>query len=188
LVRDGKYWLYYKGEPMGYKGPSDTTGVMWGVAIADRPEGPYVRHPLSPVTNSGHEVCIWPCREGVAALCAWDGPEKNTIQYAPDGLNFTVKANVEIPPHAAGAYRPDAYTNTKDGTGITWGLCHIPDFMTPLPYYSFIIRFDCDLSREARRKGMKSRPQPAEGMYFQWGYRMFPDDKPLLPTLESDKR
>ena len=31
---------------------------------------------------------MFPWKEGVAALVALDGPEKNTIQYAPDGENF----------------------------------------------------------------------------------------------------
>jgi len=54
-----------------------------------------------------------------------DGPEKNTIQYAPDGLNFEIKAHMVNPPRAAGPYRPDAFTDTKWGQGIRWGLSHI---------------------------------------------------------------
>jgi hypothetical protein len=180
IVRDGKYWLYYKGAPMGYKGPMDRTGVQWGVAIADRPEGPFVRHPLNPVTNSGHEVGVWPYKEGVAALCAWDGPEKNTIQFAPDGVNFEVKAHVQLPPIAPGFYRPDAYTNTKDGKGVTWGLCHIQGYVTPEDYYTYMVRFDCDLHQERDSQWMKYRPHPGEGSYFQKGNRRSADDGPLF--------
>lgn len=181
LVRDGKYWLYYKGEPMGYKGRKDVTATMWGVAIAAKPDGPYVRHPLNPLTNSGHEVCVWPYREGVAALVTTDGPEKNTVQYAPDGLNFSVKTHVVLPPRAAGPYRPDAYTDTKNGQGITWGLCHIPNQATPPDVFSYLIRFDCELSVGMERKGMKQRPAAlGEGAYFDPSYRMHPDDKPLF--------
>ena len=180
IVRDARYWLYYKGEPMGYKGPKDITGVMWGVAIADKPEGPFVRHPLNPVTNSGHEVCVWPYKEGIAALCAWDGPEKNTIQFAPDGVHFQVKAHIELPPIAPGFYRPDAHTNTNDGKGVTWGLCHLPDYVTPEGIYSYLIRVDCDLHQEVESRWMKYRPHPSEGAYFQQGNRRLRDDEPLF--------
>jgi len=187
IVRNGKYWLYYKGEPMGWHGPMDRTGVMWGVAIADRPEGPYVRSPLNPITNSGHEVAVWPYRGGVAALCAWDGPEKNTIQFAPDGLNFSVKAQVDLPPIAPGFYRPDAYTNTTDGQGVTWGLCQVIREVNPPGIYSYLIRFDCDLHQGAINPEMKARPHPDEGSYFQKGNRRAEKDTPLFPTEPARK-
>ncbi len=60
----GKYYLYYKGEPMGERMVFGGHETRWGVAIADRPEGPYVRSPHNPATNSGHEVCVWPYRGG----------------------------------------------------------------------------------------------------------------------------
>jgi hypothetical protein len=181
IVRDGKYWFYYKGEPMGWKGDLDRTGVMWGVAIAEKPEGPFVRHPLNPITNSGHEAGLWPYKGGVAALVAWDGPEKNTIQFAPDGVNFEVKAHVEVPPIAPGFYRPDAYTNTKDGQGVTWGLSQILGYVSPEGYYAYIVRFDCDLHQGKKNEWMKSRPHPGEGTLFQKGNRRSREDRPLFP-------
>ena len=77
---------------------------------------------------------------GVAALVTWAGPDKDTIQYAPDGLHFSVKARVEHPPRASGSYRPDAFDDPKFGQGITWGICLEPN---PRPHLQ---RFDCDLS------------------------------------------
>ncbi len=62
LVRDGKYWLYYKGQPMGWT-TRYSRGIGWGVAIADRPDGPFVKSPLNPITNSGHETCLFPYGE-----------------------------------------------------------------------------------------------------------------------------
>lgn len=97
----------------------------WGVALAEDPEGPYVKSDLNPVTNSGHEVMVWPYDGGVGALLTRCGPEKNTIQYAPDGLNFSIKAHVIDPPHAPGAYRPDASENTEPLARLTWGLSHV---------------------------------------------------------------
>ena len=139
LVRDGRYWLYYKGHAIGEAMPADS---KWGVAIAEHPEGPYVKHPLNPITNSGHEVWVWPWKTGVAAMIDWAGPEKGTIQYAEDGLNFEVVASVEDIPPAGGAFIPDKFTDTKDGNGFSWGLCHYGR-----SDWNFLVRFDCDLER-----------------------------------------
>ncbi len=151
LVKDGKIWLYYKGEPWSRKpdqAATDTRGIAWGLAVADKPEGPFVKSPLNPVTNSGHEVLVWRHREGVAALITTDGFEKNTVQYAPDGVNFEMKAHVAIPPNAGGAFSPDNHTNARNARGIAWGLGHItPTRSNPWPY---LIRFDCDLTRDGR--------------------------------------
>jgi hypothetical protein len=98
------------------------------------------------VLNSGHEVVVWPYKTGVAALVTANGPEKNTVQYAEDGLNFSIEAIVVMPPDAAGLYVPDAHTNTKDGKGFTWGLSHVaqrPDKGRPWPH---LVRFDADLT------------------------------------------
>ncbi len=144
LVRDGKYWLYYKGHQIGEGMFADS---KLGVAIADHPEGPYVKHPLNPITNSGHEVWVWPWKSGVAAMLDWAGPEKNTIQYAEDGLNFEVVASLEDIPQAGGAYIPDKFTDTKNGRGFTWGLCHYGR-----SDWNFLLRFDCDLKRGVKKK------------------------------------
>lgn len=137
IVRDGKYWLYYKGRQLGLS-PSQT---KMGVAIALKPEGPYVKSELNPVIKSGHEVLVWPYREGVAALIGPTGPDKNTIQYSPDGLHFSVKAHIEDPPKAPGGYRPDAFTNTGYASGFTWGVS-----MGSYRKWPYLVRFECDLS------------------------------------------
>ena len=125
MVRDGRIWLYYKGQPMGW-GLRHSPGIGWGVAQADDPAGPFTKSPLNPVTNSGHETCLFPYGEGVAAICGHDGPEKDSIQYAADGLNFEVVAHVVLPPPAGGPFAPDSYADTRAGRGISWGLCISP--------------------------------------------------------------
>ncbi len=153
LVRNGQYWLYYKGQPMGWT-TRYAQGIAWGVALADEPEGPFLKSPLNPVTNSGHETCLFPYGEGVLAICGHDGPEKDTIQYAADGLNFEVVAHVTLPPLAAGPFAPDSYSNTQDGKGVTWGLSHIaPEEMKR--GNSYIVRFDCNLRRDTERPGYR---------------------------------
>ena len=158
IVYRGKYWLYYKGAPLDRE-PGRTMLRAGGVAIADRPEGPFVKSPLNPVVNSGHETMYWPYRGGVAGLVAMDGPEKDTIQYAPDGLNFEVKAHVQMPPIAGGPFCPDAFADNGDGRGITWGLSHLTDIPDAEQLYprrhSFLVRFDCDLHRDVNRRGFK---------------------------------
>ena len=124
VVYQGKFWLYYKGEIMGEQMTFGGREIKWGVAIADRPEGPYVKSRYNPVTNSGHEVCVWKFRGGIAALLTTDGPEKNTIQYAPDGINFEIEAVIKNAPQALGVFRtPDHDQGPLEG--LRWGLCHV---------------------------------------------------------------
>ena len=33
--------------------------------------GPYIKSKFNPVTNSGHEVWVWPWRNGIAAMVDW---------------------------------------------------------------------------------------------------------------------
>jgi len=165
LVRDGMFWLYYKGQPMGW-GTKHCKGIGWGVAIADRPEGPFIKSPLNPITNSGHETCLFPYKEGVLAICGHDGPEKDTIQYSADGLNFEVRSHVVLPPCAAGPFAPDSYSNTQDGQGITWGLAHLATEEIKSGN-SFILRFDCNLNRQVRRSGFRqTNIRFPESVYF----------------------
>ncbi len=118
----GGFFLYYKGERMGEEMGFGGRETKWGLAVADRPEGPYVKSEYNPVTNSGHEVCVWHYKGGIAALLTTDGPEKNTIQYAADGVNFEIEAVIKDPPHAAGPFRtPDHDKGPLEG--LRWGLC-----------------------------------------------------------------
>ncbi|MFY0628711.1 MAG: family 43 glycosylhydrolase [Reichenbachiella sp.] len=120
-----KFYLYYKGERMGEEHTLGGREIKWGVAISDQPEGPYVKSLFNPITNSGHEVCVWPFNGGMAAMLTSDGPENNTIQYSDDGINFEIKSHIggrTKPPHAAGIVR--SLDNEKSPiSALEWGLC-----------------------------------------------------------------
>ncbi len=134
----GKFYLYYKGEGnernvCGLGVWNLDKQVKWGVAIADNPTGPYVKSPYNPVTNTGHEVCVWKSGEGIGIMLHQDGPEFGTLQYASDGINFDIKGEVESYvrldpssdyPEAAGLYRPVG-DEISPVTGVSWGLCHV---------------------------------------------------------------
>jgi hypothetical protein len=179
LVYRGQIWLYYKSDVW----LQDAAGAavdhlegtpaymgrayhrMHGVAVADQPEGPFVKSPLNPIANSGHETSLFPYKEGIVSLIIKDGPEKNTVQYAPDGLNFEVKATVVQPPVAAGPFCPDAFAGNNDGRGICWGVSHIVGNGN-----GFLIRFDCDLHRDNDRPFLKhGTVQADEAGHFQPG-------------------
>lgn len=119
----GKFYLYYKGEQMGERVTFGGRDIRWGVAIADDILGPYTKSPLNPVTNSGHEVCVWPYQGGVAALLSTDGPERNTLQYADDGLNFEIIAALRSTPEAVGLVR-SFDTEQHPLAALEWGVCH----------------------------------------------------------------
>jgi hypothetical protein len=145
LVYQGKIYLYYKSDANGQPKPVR----LQGLAIAENPLGPFRKHPLNPVLNSGHETAFFPFKEGIAALAIRHGNEHNTVQYAPDGVHFRVASSVSLMPIAAGPYVPDAFTNSGDGRGITWGLSHFTTAGTRETKYTILARFDCDLSLDA---------------------------------------
>ncbi|EMI19636.1 lipoprotein [Rhodopirellula maiorica SM1] len=136
LVREGKYWFYYKGRQLG-KSPAQT---QMGLAIADHPQGPYVRHEANPVIPGNHEVLVWPQGDGVAAMIGTTGPKEitNSIMYADDGIHFSKTHRVKNGPWAGGAYRPEAFTQSGKGDIPEWGV-EIGRAKKQLP---FIHRFD----------------------------------------------
>lgn len=142
LVYKGQVYLYYKSD---FDGDPELVR-MQGLAIADNPLGPFVKHPLNPVINSGHETTLFPFKDGIAALIIKDGNEHNTIQYAPDGVNFKIAAISEFFPIAGGPYIPDAFTNSKEGRRITWGISHFTNATIWEENHAVLTRFDCDLS------------------------------------------
>lgn len=153
LVYRGKIYLYYKGEMGG-----NPNVRAQGLAIADHPFGPFKKHPLNPVINSGHETALFPFKEGIGAIVSRHGLEHNTIQYAPDGVNFEVASISSLLPIAPGAHVPDAFVDNGNGRGITWGLCHFRDILKvggPTQSYSMLARFDCDLSLDLDDPEMK---------------------------------
>ena len=87
LVKNGKYFFYYKGRQLG-RGPGHT---QMGLAIADHPQGPYTRYEGNPVIPGNHEVLVWPQGTGVAAMIGTTGPKAitNSILYSEDGYTFT---------------------------------------------------------------------------------------------------
>ena len=144
IMREGKYWLYYKGRSYadGRNGPRHT---KMGVAIAEGPDGPFVKYGANPVLDSGHEVLVWPHRAGVAALVSDTGPQARTVQYAPDGLGFRAVGELPVAfPRAPGAFRPDAFDNTKFGRGFLWGISmrHGP--------HPYLVRYDVNLAVSER--------------------------------------
>lgn len=123
LPYKGKFYLYYKGEQMGEEITWGGRQIRQGVAIADKPEGPYVKSPYNPISNSGHEICVWKYNGGIAMLVTTDGPEKNTIQWAEDGINFEIMSSIHQAPHAIGLDR--TVDNEAEPTAILrQGLTH----------------------------------------------------------------
>ena len=119
----GQFYLYYKGEQMGEEITWGGRQIRHGVAIAKNPLGPYVKSPYNPISNSGHEICVWPYNGGIAALITTDGPEKNTIQWSPDGINFEAMSSIKGAPHAIGLNR-SADVEAEPTEIMRWGLTH----------------------------------------------------------------
>ncbi len=140
---DGKFYLYYKGEVMGEELAMGGRETKWGVAIAENPMGPYVKSEYNPVSNSGHETCLWKFNGGLAAYLNLDGPEKNTIQFATDGINFEIKSVIPAePPKAMGPFMgEESMSDCLDG--LKWGLCHHWK-----NGFTYIRRFDRDDSQK----------------------------------------
>jgi len=139
LFYRNKFYLYYKGQRVGEHRFYGQREIQWGVAIADKPEGPYVKSVYNPITTSGHEVCVWPCRGGVALIHTRDGPEAKTVQWAPDGINFEIMARLEETPEALGLFRGPG---DEPRDGIRWGLCHRYGDGNWRTSWNYITRFD----------------------------------------------
>lgn len=122
LFFNDKFYLYYKGETMGESMNMGGREIKHGVAVSDSPLGPYEKSDLNPISNSGHEVVVWNYQGGIATLLTTDGPEKNTIQFAEDGLNFEIMAHIKGAPEAIGLFREGIDETTPPG--LSWGLCH----------------------------------------------------------------
>ncbi|MEO0797141.1 MAG: family 43 glycosylhydrolase [Verrucomicrobiota bacterium] len=171
LVHDGKIYLYYKVD-LDKRPELMTPKVrMQGLATADNPFGPFVKHPLNPILNSGHETTLFPFKEGLAAFAIKDGMEHSTIQYASDWVNFEIASIVDLMPVAAGPYVSDAFTNTDYGSGITWGISHFVNAGNDWERdYSILARSDCDLSLEVHDREMKRHfHQYGPEHYFEHG-------------------
>jgi predicted GH43/DUF377 family glycosyl hydrolase len=119
LVRGGRYWLYYKGRQWDRSWQE----TKLGVAIADQPQGPYVKYEKNPVVPAGHEVMVWPVGDSVMAMInIGPKPFGQSLQQAPDGVTFTKVQDLDRVPHAAGFYLPEAHTDSGKGRPPEWGL------------------------------------------------------------------
>lgn len=186
VVLNGKILIYYKGAPI--ERGNEFLIRMQGVSFSDSPLGPFVPSKLNPVLNSGHETCMFPWKGGVAALVALDGPEKNTMQFAPDGENFEVASMIQVPPVAPGPYCPDAFnadTENGGGRGISWGLCHINPDGGGAVSESILARFDCDLSLDVDRPMFKRNNLRFNAeTYFQKGVALPDGWKRLIQSQQ----
>jgi hypothetical protein len=147
-----KFYLYYKGEQMGEEITFGGRQIRHGVAIADDPKGPYMKSPFNPISNSGHEICVWPYSGGIASLITTDGPEKNTIQWSPDGINFEIKASIKDAPHAIGLNRT-ANIEKEPTEILRWGLTHIYNNSD----YQSIMRFSSERKTTHVAKGASGK-------------------------------
>ncbi len=148
----GKFYLYYKGEQMGEAITFGGRQIRHGVAIADNPKGPYVKSPYNPISNSGHEICVWPYNGGIASLITTDGPEKNTIQWAEDGINFEIMSVIPgVNAHAIGLNRT-ADVEKEPTEILRWGLSHIYNSYD----YQSIMRFESHRKTTHVAKGESS--------------------------------
>ncbi|MCP4645195.1 MAG: family 43 glycosylhydrolase [bacterium] len=135
IVRDGAYWLYYKGRQWEHT-PRQT---KMGVAVATDPLGRFVKQNDGRfIQDSGHEVLVWPYGAGVMSLVSNTGPNGCTLQYAEDGIQFRVIArDLKDMPAAPGAFREDL----SDNPTYAW---HIPGGISMVhakpPY---LRRFEC---------------------------------------------
>ena len=59
---------------------------------------------------------------------------------------------------------PDAFSDSGDGRGVNWGLAHIQHGHDARLANGYLVRFDCNLSRDWRRADF----------YRAWNYR-FPE-------------
>lgn len=118
-----KFYLYYKGERKGERLTAGGREIRWGVAIADNIQGPYKKSEYNPITHSGHELCVWHYKGGIALISSHDGPEKKTIQFAEDGINFEIMSYIPNSPSAMGLV--ESLDNDSHPTaGLSWGLHH----------------------------------------------------------------
>jgi hypothetical protein len=112
ILRDGKWWLYFKSR----RDQETNRDTHIGVAFADQITGPYRKHPGNPLF-AGHAFSAWLHREGVAALC---GAISAKIKWSRDGLRFEDAG--EFPNQSTGLFTPDETADPSHRHGFDWGL------------------------------------------------------------------
>ncbi|MRI00140.1 glycoside hydrolase [Kriegella sp. EG-1] len=171
IVFKDKIYMYYKAAFNKWPEIRNKYAIGHGLVIAENPLGPFKKHPLNPVMTSGHETTYFPFKEGVAALTIRDGNERETMQYAKDGVNFEIASHLSLTPIAAAPYVADAFTNSGNGRGFTWGLSHFINAGAKGKQHSIMARFDCDLSLDYDNPEVfkKSTVWHKPDVYFQQG-------------------
>lgn len=162
IVRQGRYWLYYKGRQLDHS-PGET---KMGVAFAEDPEGPYEKHSAGPL-HAGHEVLVWPHGEGVASMATAAGPRR--IYFADDGIQFQPRIPIDKAPRAPGTFRSDGFQETEKGEGLTWGISHAKEGGD-----LYLLRFEGQTTGAEPSRG-KSRYEPVPY-----------DEAPPVGTLRFD--
>lgn len=119
VLRDGAYWLYYKGR--GWTG--GPAGTKMGVAVAEEPAGPFVKQNEGrAVQPEGHEVLVWKQGSGVCSLVTSAG---RGLYCASDGIHFTkVADDFAGALNAPGAYRSDLADPGVSGAP-RWGIAMV---------------------------------------------------------------
>jgi hypothetical protein len=148
LVRKGLYWLYYKGRSRihGAQGPRHT---RMGVACATKPSGPYQKYAGNPLVQGGHEVMVWPFKEGVMTLLSAHGAAGRTLQYSQDGYAFEIVGRFGGNyPKAPGSFRSDEFLDIlQHRTGIAWGISmHYGNQKT----WPHLLRYEIELAPSKR--------------------------------------
>ncbi len=153
------------------------------MSYCDNPEGPFEKYENNPIMFSGHEVSLFPFKEGVAAIVIKDGNEHYTIQYAEDWKNFEIASITALLPNAPAGFIPDAFDDNGNGRGITWGLCHFIA-QGDNRNYTRLDRFDCDLSLDFDEPSVKGETE-----YFDRDVYMSraPTDRHKKQILEMNK-
>ena len=159
LYYRNKFYLYYKGERMGERNTAGGREIRWGVAIADNIEGPYVKSEYNPITHSGHEICVWKYKDGIALVSSADGPERQTIQYSEDGINFEIMSYINWVPSAMGLVT--TLDNDKHPTeALSWGLHHLSKNYPGQPWWAgdqYLSRFSFSRNRNTKAEFAESK-------------------------------
>ena len=141
VVRGGKIWMYYKGRQW----KNTPANTKMGVAVAERPEGPFTRvNEGRTVQPGGHEVMVWPWGDGVMSLVSKHGRVGQTLQYAADGVRFKSAGTIPSPyPRAPGLFRPDLTDPDAKLTDRLWGIS-----MTAKDGDPYLQRYEIALSEQ----------------------------------------
>ncbi|VGO18735.1 family 43 glycosylhydrolase [Pontiella sulfatireligans] len=120
IVKEGKIWMYYKGNPNSgtVENPRRTFGNTFLLAAtAERPEGPYTK--LNKVLHRGHEGVVWKTEDGgIGSLATSRGPLR--YMHSTNGVDFKAVYKLTTP-KAPSIYRPDFEEGNK-GFRPTWGV------------------------------------------------------------------